>query len=256
MSQLLSTFALLLFIGLTDPWQQVARNGYIYFYQSPDQQRNPEYQRLIATGMNNVRAFTGKPFPKPFDVFVHPTRASWDKKLQDAYQMPDFKSECWMVASGDGFQLNMISPATWDAAACEHATADTVGTRQLITHELFHVFHGQHNASPDFSELDGLDWLAEGFATYASGQLTPERLAGVKELAEKNSAPARLDDFWKGKHRYGLSGSVVAYLDARYGRDKLLQLLAFSKKAQVLEALNLDESKLLEGWRAHTLAAR
>jgi hypothetical protein len=250
MNNFLLTFQVFLLSSMATSadWIIEKQSGYTYHYTKQDQSYTKDYQNMLNTGMGSVEGFFSKPFPKPFDVFVHPTRQSWDTKFQTAYQMPDFKSECWMVASGDGFQLNMISPATWDTAACEHTYADKVHTQQLLTHELFHVFHGQLNASPDFMEFEGLDWLAEGFATYASGQLTESRLEEVRKLVEENKAPATLDDFWKGKHRYGLSGSVVRFIDKKFGRSALLNLLALRKKSEVLETLQISEHELITAW--------
>lgn len=249
--RLASLLIVLLSLSMTpdDPWKSVKGTGFTYYFQDSDRARNPEYLDLVEKGMRSVSRFFPKPFPKSFEIYVHPTRHSWDAKLQVAYQMPDFKSECWMVASGDGLQLNMISPATWDTAACEHRYGDQEATQQLITHELFHVYHGQHNPSPDFAEVHGLDWLVEGLATYASGQLTAQRIHGVRSLVSDNKAPASLDDFWKGPHRYGLSGSAVKYIDQKYGRQKLVSLLTFTRKDQVLEALKLSEAQLLVDWK-------
>jgi hypothetical protein len=97
-------------------------------------------------------------------------------------------------------------------------------------------------------EFEGLDWLAEGFATYASGQLTESRLADVRKLVEENKAPTTLDDFWTGKYRYGLAGSVVRFIDNKFGRTALLNVLAFRKKSEVLEALQTSEQELIAGW--------
>lgn len=232
-----------------EDWIKSTQKGYQYYYQEADEGRTNEYQALLNQGVLTAERFFDKPFPKSFDVYVHPTRLSWDKKLQAAYQMPDFKSECWMVASGDGFQLNMISPATWDTASCEHKYGDKVQTQQLLTHELFHVFHGQHNPSPDFMDYTGLDWFAEGFATFASGQLTGQRMNDVKKLAAEGKAPTALDDFWKGRERYGLSGSMVKFLDDHFGRETLFTLLKFKTKADLLAAIGMTEEKLVDGWR-------
>jgi hypothetical protein len=254
--RLASLLVLLLSLAMTpaDPWESVKRTGYTYYFQDSDRARNPEYLDLVEQGLRSVSAFFPKPFPKSFEVYVHPTRQSWDAKLQVAYQMPDFKSECWMVASGDGFQLNMISPATWDTAACEHRYGDQEATQQLIAHELFHVYHGQQNPSPDFAEVQGLDWLVEGLATYASGQLTAQRMQGVRNLVAENKAPASLDDFWKGQHRYGLSGSVVQHIDQQYGRAMLFSLLAFRTKTEAFAHLQVTEAQLLDDWRKRVLS--
>lgn len=252
MSNPVLAFACLFFFSALDqddPWIREEKVGYTFIYQLPDQSRVKEYGQLIDQGMISVKGFFKRSFPKTFDVYVHPTRQSWDKKLEVAYQMPGFKSECWMVASGDGFQLNMISPATWDTAACEHRYADKIETQRLLTHELFHVFHGQHNASPDFGNMEGLDWLAEGFATFASGQLTDTRVREIRSLVESGQAPAQLDDFWKGRNRYGLAGSMVQYIDARYGREMLFKILIFNNKADVLDVLLVSELDLIDGWK-------
>jgi len=236
-----------------DEWLVSKQQAYQYYFKEADQARGKEYQAMLNKGVQDVEQFFSKPFPKSFDVYVHPTRRSWDEKLQKAYQMPDFKSECWMVASGDGFQLNMISPITWDTASCEHKYGDKVQTQQLLTHELFHVFHGQHNPSPDFMEFTGLDWLAEGFATYASGQLTAQRVKNLRELLATNSAPSKLDDFWKGKNRYGLAGSMVQYVDIRFGRETLFKILAYNTKDDVLKALGVTEEDLVSGWKKYAV---
>jgi hypothetical protein len=145
----------------------------------------------------------------------------------------------------------MISPKKWDTEACEHKYQDSQKTQQLITHELVHVFHGQHNQSPDFSNVEGIDWFVEGLATYTSGQCDAKRIADVKKALADNKIPLGLDQFWSGKIKYGLSGSVVQFIDHKYGREKLIALLPFSKKADILSKLNITEQALLEEWKAY-----
>jgi hypothetical protein len=127
--------------------------------------------------------------------------------------MPEFKSECQMVASGIATKLDVISPKMWDTEACEHYYSDNQKTQRLITHELVHVYHGQWNQSPDFSNVEGIDWFVEGLATYASGQCDEQRIADVKKAITENKVPSSLDNFWTGKNKYGLSGSVVQFID-------------------------------------------
>ena len=108
---------------------------------------------------------------------------------------------------------------------------------------------GQINASPDFGNTEGIDWFVEGLATYASGQCDSARIKEVKKLIADNKTPKGLDNFWTGKLKYGLSGSVVMYIDSKYGREKLKELLPFSKKAEILAALNTTEADLLNNWK-------
>lgn len=154
-----------------------------------------------------------------------------------------------MVASGVADKLDIISPKLWDTQSCEHIYSETTHTQQLITHELVHVFHGQQNVSSDFSNVEGIDWFVEGLATYASGQCDTQRITDVKKAISNNKIPKNLDNFWSGKIKYGLSGSVVMFMDNKYGRTKIIELLPFNKKSEILSALKTTESELLLEWQ-------
>lgn len=232
-------------------WSYENHNGYRLFHTQTDQPNDAEYAKLMDNGITTVNQFFKAPYKKPFDIYIHPTRQSIDSTWQSDWKMPDFKSECWMVASGVAIRLDVISPKTWNKSACEHDYTNKDKTQQLLTHELTHVFHGQSNASPDFSDVEAIDWFVEGLATYASGQCDAARIADVKQLVSENKAPNTLNNFWKGKSKYGLSGSMVQYIDRQYGRKKLIALLPFNKKTQILEALQTSEAELLNGWKTY-----
>ena len=153
-----------------------------------------------------------------------------------------------MVASGVASRLDILSPRLWDKESCEHSYSDKTKTQQLITHELVHVFHGQLNISPDFSDVTDIDWFVEGLATFASGQCNKASINEVKRALAENEIPASLDSFWTGKLRYSLSGSVVMYIDKKFGRIKLKALLKFNKKSELLDSLKITEAELLTGW--------
>lgn len=250
----LTAFFVLIFISwkLSDNnWITETHNGYILYYKTIDKKNIKEYDRLVENGILSVKIFFNSSFSKEFDIFIHPGRKSLDSTWQKNWNMPDFKSECWMVASGTASRLDLISPKAWENEACEHNYSQTQQTQNLITHELVHVYHGQLNASPDFSNVDGIDWFVEGLATYASGQCDSLRIAEIRKAISDNNIPKKLDDFWKGNLRYGLSGSVVLYIDKKYGRGKLKELLHFNKKTDLLLTLNTTESELLEKWKEY-----
>jgi hypothetical protein len=177
-----------------------------------------------------------------------PSRQSLDSAWQTDWKMPEFKSECWMVASGVGQKIDIISPKKWDKEACEHEYSESIKTQQLITHELVHVFHGQLNVSSDFSNVEGIDWFVEGLATYASGQCDSTRIAEIKNAIDNNKIPTSLDNFWTGNLKYGLSGSMVMFIDSKYGRTRLKELLPFNKKTEILQSLKITEEELLQAW--------
>lgn len=252
-------FLLMIFSGLTQvswkpfekDWIIEKHTGYNFFYTSTDKQNKTEYVTMVENGMRSVQKFFDSPYSKQFDIYIHPNRHSLDSTWQKDWKMPDFKSECWMVASGVATKLDMISPSAWDKEACEHTYAETKKTQQLVTHELIHVFHGQQNVSPDFSNADRIDWFVEGLATYASGQCDSLRISEIRKAISSNTIPNGLDNFWTGKLKYGLSGSVVMFIDNKYGRDKLTELLLLNKKADLLSTLKTTESELINEWKEY-----
>jgi hypothetical protein len=154
-----------------------------------------------------------------------------------------------MIASGVAHRLDILSPNAWTKEACEHNAKDSMEVRKVIWHELTHVFHGQHNPDHTFSYIEKLDWLVEGVATFVSGQLDEKRLQRIRKMLSENKTPSSLDDFWKGHEKYGLSGSIVAFIDKKYGRENLFELLKLTSKQNVLRALRLLEEQLINDWR-------
>lgn len=230
-------------------WKTEKRTGYLVRYTQQDKSKRATYFDLFDEGKKQVQSFFNCAYRNDFEVTIHPNRQSMDEQWQSDWKMPDFKSECWMVASGVATKLDLLSPAQWKEEACEHSFEDKMKTQQLIIHELLHVFHGQWNRSPDFSEVEQLDWWVEGLATYASGQCDPQRIGEVKKALTENKVPITLDRFWSGKNRYGLSGSIVMYIDQKYGRAKIVELLPMTKKTELLAALNISEEQLLADWK-------
>lgn len=225
------------------------QRGYSLSYTILDKQNIKEYHPYFTRGKRIVEEFFQSPFKSDFCINIHPSRASLDSTWQSDWGMPDFTSQCWMVASGVATKLDIISPKKWDSLACEHSYSNHIKTQRLITHELVHVFHGQQNVSPDFSDVTGIDWFVEGLATYASGQCDSIRISEVKNAILRNEIPDNLNKFWSGKLRYGLSGTVVMYLDTRYGRKKLSSLLRYHNVKNLLNSLETTESEIMSEWK-------
>jgi hypothetical protein len=232
-------------------WESEKHTGFTLYYSGDDGSETKRYVTMLERGIASVKFFMRDNFKNEFSVYVHPSRNDLDEQWKKDWKMPEFRSECWMVASGVATKLDLLSPLRWKKEACEHDYADKDATQKVITHELFHIYHAQKNPSPDFSETQGIDWFVEGFATYASGQCDNERLKEVKMAVQNEKVPAALDDFWKGKMKYGLSGSMVMYLDHKYGRDKLKQLLIYQTKTEILGSLKISETDLLKEWADH-----
>lgn len=232
-------------------WIVEKQNGYSLYYKTIDKQNIVEYKAYFEAGKKTVEEFFQNSFKNDFGIYIHPSRASLDSAWQKDWNMPDFKSQCWMVASGVSNKLDIISPKKWDNFACEHSYTDSIKTLRLITHELVHVYHGQQNKSPDFSDVTGIDWFVEGLAVYASGQCDSIRISEVKNAISENKIPETLDKFWTGKLKYGLSGTIVMYLDKTFGREKIISLLRFNNIEELLNALSTTEFEIVNGWKEY-----
>ncbi len=234
-----------------DKWMVEKQNGYSLYFTTSDKQNIIEYKAYLEPGKKTVEEFFQSSFKHDFSIYIHPSRASLDSAWQKDWNMPDFKSQCWMVASGVYNKLDIISPKKWAGFACEHSYSDSIETLRLITHELVHVYHGQQNNSPDFSDVSGIDWFIEGLAVYASGQCDTKRISEVKSALSENNVPQRLNDFWSGKLKYGLSGTVVMFLDKKYGREMLISLLRYNDIGDITSQLNTTEEEILKSWKKY-----
>ncbi len=252
---IIQTFSLLLVGISTIQAQWICQKGQIFslYYSPEDGDYVEDFQKFIDKGVQVVGDYFETEFTDHFDIYIHPNRRSLDSTWQHDWGMPGFQSECWMVASGVATQLDIISPVRWDSLSCEHHYAELEKTQNLISHELVHVFHGQRNISPDFSNVSGIDWFVEGLATFVSGQLDADRKKAVKEAILQNNFPDGLEKFWTGSLKYGLSGSVVECIDHVYGREKIKLLLKVNTKELLYEQIGASEEEILSIWKKFVL---
>lgn len=243
---------ILTFLSMPSPegWLTLKENQFVLNYSKEDADKAKDYAGLVEQGIQSCQQFFASPFANRFEVFVHANRESMEKQWQHDWGMPDFKSECWMVASGVATKLDLLSPSVWKSQACDHNPEDRQEVQRLITHELVHVYHGQHNPSGDFSNTQGIDWLVEGLATYASGQCDEDRMTKVKAATAAGKSPTALDKFWTGDLKYGYAGSMVLYIDKKYGREKLTAIMKLTTLPEVLKVLAVDEGTLISNWRS------
>jgi hypothetical protein len=203
----------------------------------------------LEEGQKKVERFFGQSFKKGFDVEVFPDRDAFDAYFRKRWKVP--KTEPWMVATGVADRLTILSPRVWKTQAAEHDPTDAKHIRDLIAHELVHVFHGQQNRRPDFDGMDDSGWFVEGLAVYVSGQLESSHRTAARDALKAGKAPTRLADAWSGRFRYGVSGSMVAFVDKRYGRGVVKKLLAVVSNEEALKLLKTTEGEFLEAWKAY-----
>ena len=200
---------------------------------------------LAAGATTRIEAFFGSAFGESYAVRVLPTRAAFDASFPPEWGVG--KTQCWMVAFGVADRLHVLDPAVWKTEACEHDGDDVEHVRGIVAHELVHVFHGQNNPTRDFTGMDAMGWFPEGLAVLVSGQLAGHHAGAAREAIAAGVAPKCLEDAWSGEYRYGVSGSLVAYVDATFGRTTLVALLAATTEEELLERLGVGEEELLAG---------
>jgi hypothetical protein len=205
----------------------------------------------VESQRRHIEAFFAAPFPRRFTVRVFPDRDALTAHWRAAWRQPDFQAQCWMVGNGLADEFSLLSPSRWRDQACEHDPADRAGLRRLISHELVHTYHSQINPRlADDATAEAVGWFIEGLATYVSGQLDDGHLAPASEAITRGKAPTELAHAFEGKYCYGVTGSLVAYIDRTRGRATLNRLLRAASQAEILAALGTTEADLLTAWRA------
>ena len=116
--------SLVFFGGGQTEWKVKKEKGFSLYYQSVDAADKKIYTRFYKTGIRQVRSFFGQDYKTNFSVYVHPSRSSLDSTWRVDWKAPDFRSECWMVASGISGRVDMLSPRQWSSSACEHDDKD------------------------------------------------------------------------------------------------------------------------------------
>lgn len=238
--------------GNTDPlqWIKKEHSQFDLYYTSADSLIIKTIEKDLENGRRSVSGFfQARAFKKKFDVYLFPNRDELNKQWQKDWGMPGFKSECWMVASGVAHRLDILSPLCWKKEACDHNAGDSIEVQKIIMHELVHVFHAQHNPKPTFDGMDELSWFVEGLATYASGQLSEERINRVRAQFKEEKIPLTLTRLWTGPDKYGHAGSFVQFIDKEFGRKKLYKLLEYTDNSSILKFLKKDEATLISKWK-------
>jgi hypothetical protein len=242
--------------SLSDPTQQLEwirapANGFTLEVTELDRERIEFFLDSGTQGRSEVQEFFGLSFLLDYVIRLFPNRASLSAYWQDIWRAQGLDG-C-SIAAARQREVTFLSPGSWKADGCGQNPAQSGHVQAILTHELVHVLHEQWN--PALGRVaEVMPWFVEGLAVFASGQLRFEYQTAVRELVASGQSPTTLADIWASGSRYGLAGSVVAYIDQLIGRAALTNLLSATTNSQVLAAVGLSEPDLLAGWRAAVLA--
>ena len=146
--------------------------------------------------------------------------------------------------------------AALDAKGAEAATCDGIlflrrdAPLPIVAHELTHTYHGQRNPTRDFTGAESLSWFIEGLATSVAEPESDGRRARVVAAFNEGAAPTKLEAVWSGNTRYQMAGLLVDYIDQKWGRAKIIELLPAVTQEDALKILGVGEDELLSGFHA------
>lgn len=164
------------------------------------------------------------------------------KDFHVAINYPDAPD--WVVGSCNGDELMMVSPLNPGSI---HTYASLM---QVVVHEFVHIAVSHMRRDKGWTALPR--WLSEGYAQYEAGQINEKIRKSVKSSLTDKTPPtwSQLDtasamEFGK-LNGYGLSVSIVEFLIATYGIDKLVLLI---KEPENIESIyGLSKSVLEKQW--------
>lgn len=235
--------------GAQPAWRELGDATTRVQYQDTDAGLAAALLEHAQAGRSNASTFLGESFASGVTMRIYPDRASLTEYWRSAWNQPSLVPECWMVASATRSIAVALSPRVWSQSACGHNASDPSYVRRIISHEIVHVLHGQLNPLPEVNAVASLKWLTEGLAFYAAGQLDDAARSQLRGLIAGGYTPASLESVLAGQGGYGAAASIMAYIDARFGRAAVRSLTRARSTAEALTLLGVSEAALLQAWR-------
>jgi len=214
----------------------------------PDEPLRPVFESYVAEAEKRITTFFGSRFKNGITVRVLPSRKAFDEALFKRWKMEP--TQPWMVGAAGADVLFVLSPRVWKTEAQEHNPDDAKEVAEIVCHELVHCYHSQINPSRELEGLDAMAWFVEGLPTYVSGQLERSHKGIAKREVKAGRIPARLEDAWTGRGRYAIAGSMVRFVDEKFGRKKVIELLRTAANDEAMKALGTSEEGFLSDWKA------
>ena len=233
-----------------DEWLTVTAGGLSVRAVRADSTLVPLVRDAIRDGQTLATSFFSSAPLQPFSITIFPDRASLTEHWRAVWNFPAFQPECWMIAAAWGSELAMLSPRVWSRDACGHDATNVTHIRNVLAHEVVHVLHAQLGGHPSLGTMLNAQWFTEGLATYVSGMLDVEYAGTVQSRLAAGFSPRSIAEVWNDQANYPLSASIVRYIDRRYGRAAVRDLLSARSTAVILTRLGVSEADLLMAWRA------
>lgn len=234
-----------------DEWLTVTADGMSIRAVRADSDIVPFVRDAIRNGERIATGFFNASPLQPYTISIYPDRTSLTDRFRVGWQFPSFQAECWLIAAAWATELDLLSPRIWSRDACGHSASNTTHIRNVLAHEVVHILHGQVGQHANLGSMVNAQWFTEGLATYISGMLDVDYAGEVQSRLNAGFAPRSLAEVWSDQANYPLSASIVRYIDRRFGRAALRDLLAVRSATTILTRLGIGEAELLTAWRAN-----
>ena len=233
-----------------DEWTTFTASGLTIRAVRADADLVPLVGSAISDGERLATGFFGAAPLQPFTIAIYPDRSTLTDHWRAAWQAPAFQPQCWLIAAAWAVELDLLSPRAWSRDACGHDAGNQTHIRNVLAHEVVHVMHAQLGQHPNLNSLLDVQWFFEGLAVYVSGMLDVDYAGIVPAKLSAGFAPRTFAEVWADPGNYPVSGSIVRYMDRRFGRAAVRGLLDARSTATILSRLGISEADLLSGWRA------
>lgn len=228
-------------------WQTITSGDLRLHWYGNDQSFAQTMLDAGVEGLRRNKEQAGLTTNAPVDLYVYP---NYDDMREAILYEPSWTGGMAFSEHNIFIMGISVSDSTWD--------------QNTVIHELTHILIGHLT----FSCLGSVPtWLNEGLAMFAEGALDSNMQAQLEQAIHDNTLItvrslnggfSELPD--KANLSYGQSQSIVSFLIATYGQEKLTQLLVALRDAKpidnaLLEVYGFDTDGLEDSWRQSVGAA-
>jgi len=182
------------------------------------------------------------------NIFIAPSRKEYDKLVAHLTRIPTNKGR---LGQPQGHDFYLVSPNAYakDVSPnyCRPDGACDKGMYKLfIKHEIVHMV--EELISPRDAMEVRPQWWSDGLAVYVTGQYR-DRVTTKYMKADRAAGKIPGLDELKGGPAYTWGWSVVRYIDKRFGRKKILEIMRNTCDADIPGLLKLSKKTLERAWQ-------
>jgi len=187
-------------------------------------EKNTFYKKIYEKSISELESFFGIRLKAPApSVYLAADRMTIDR-------LAGRKTSGWMIGWIDGRNIYILSAKSFEKHSTHKYSPDSYF--RLMKHELAHIYYREISGG-----VNGPDWLWEGTAMHAAGQVEPAKGSpGFKDFLRyyKKTGPGV----------YNEAGAAVEFLVKKYGKKRLLRLIRSLKKADTKEKFTREFMKI------------